>query len=221
MSEYWFSRLRLRRDVPLSSLLPVLVKPDGYDPSVGKALMWAVFDAQERQRDFLWRDAGRGVYYTVSSRPPCNAQGIFDVDTPKDYNPAAPVGAKYQLSTRCNPTVSSRDEKGRKHRHDVAVHAIKSSTGTVEDKKAVAAAAVRDWFDRQGLKHGFKVCGEFDLGPRTTQQVGKGKQTITFSSVDIEATIEVTDTAAFRSALFEGLGASKVYGCGLLMIRPV
>lgn len=46
----------------------------------------------------------------------------------------------------------------------------------------------------------------------------KGRR-IQFSSVDYEGLVEVTDPGKLRSALVEGIGRAKAFGCGLLLVR--
>lgn len=57
---------------------------------------------------------------------------------------------------------------------------------------------------------------------------GKGKwglprkgKTAGFSSVDFEGEIEVVDAELLSKGLFDGIGPSKAFGCGLLLVRRV
>lgn len=40
-----------------------------------------------------------------------------------------------------------------------------------------------------------------------------------FSSVDFTGELQITDIEKFQRILFNGLGRSKAFGCGLLMIK--
>ncbi|MBD9358284.1 type I-E CRISPR-associated protein Cas6/Cse3/CasE [Methylomonas sp. EbA] len=42
-----------------------------------------------------------------------------------------------------------------------------------------------------------------------------------FSSIDFTGQLQITDVEKFEQALFHGIGRSKAFGCGLLMIRRV
>jgi len=48
----------------------------------------------------------------------------------------------------------------------------------------------------------------------------KGKRA-GFSSVDFVGALKITDVEQFKKALFDGIGRSKAFGCGLLMIKRV
>lgn len=51
---------------------------------------------------------------------------------------------------------------------------------------------------------------------------GKGKQPITFSTVDITGILSVTVPDVFiEKCLFRGLGPAKGFGCGLMLVRKV
>jgi len=47
---------------------------------------------------------------------------------------------------------------------------------------------------------------------------GKGDKS-GFSSVDFTGELQITDMSKFKEALFTGIGRSKAFGCGLLLVR--
>ena len=50
---------------------------------------------------------------------------------------------------------------------------------------------------------------------------GKGprQRPLTFSVLDLEGELEVTDPALFLRSLAAGFGRAKAFGCGLMLIR--
>ncbi|MBL7000104.1 MAG: type I-E CRISPR-associated protein Cas6/Cse3/CasE [Gammaproteobacteria bacterium] len=42
-----------------------------------------------------------------------------------------------------------------------------------------------------------------------------------FSAVDFTGVLTVTDVDLFKVALFNGIGRSKAFGCGMLLIRRI
>ncbi len=99
--------------------------------------------------------------------------------------------------------------------------------------KARIDQALVTWFARQGEQRPNRYSGGFQLtedgrGIKKFQAAGyqwhaipeKGKRA-GFSSVDLTGELQITDLEAFKYTLFNGLGRSKAFGCGLLMIRRV
>lgn len=95
--------------------------------------------------------------------------------------------------------------------------------------KAQIDVALESWLKKQGERMGFELTvGNDGLSklqnsayiwhglPEKTKQKDKKSG---FSSVDFTGELQITDTAKFEQALFKGIGRSKAFGCGLLMIR--
>ena len=93
--------------------------------------------------------------------------------------------------------------------------------------KAHIDTVLENWLNAQGERLGFELVMGSD-GLNKLQNSGyawhslnsKGKKA-GFSSVDFTGRLCVTDKAKFEQALFHGIGRSKAFGCGLLMIRRV
>ncbi len=103
-------------------------------------------------------------------------------------------------------------------------------TSTIVDKlewaiKTHIDNALENWWKRQGERCGFQLSLE-DNGFGKLQNSAyqwhalpeKGKQA-GFSSVDLVGELQIMDKEKFTAALFIGIGRSKAFGCGLLMIR--
>jgi CRISPR system Cascade subunit CasE len=90
---------------------------------------------------------------------------------------------------------------------------------------------VQNWFICQGeerpnaVTHGFVILDD-NNGGKKLQVTGyqwhalpeKGKKA-GFSSVDLAGQLQITDLSGFEQCLFKGIGRSKAFGCGLLMIK--
>lgn len=96
----------------------------------------------------------------------------------------------------------------------------------------LARAAAVDWLAGQGARHGFTLSErptrdgtEPDLTVSDysvfalPHHVGKRAGQPQFGILDLTGTLEVTDPAAFLSALAHGFGRAKAFGCGLMLIR--
>ncbi|MDD2773418.1 MAG: type I-E CRISPR-associated protein Cas6/Cse3/CasE [Elusimicrobiales bacterium] len=95
--------------------------------------------------------------------------------------------------------------------------------------KAHIDIALESWLKKQGERLGFELVVDDDgliklqnsayiwhgLPEKTKQKDKKSG----FSSVDFTGELQITDTVKFEQALFQGIGRSKAFGCGLLMVR--
>lgn len=87
--------------------------------------------------------------------------------------------------------------------------------------------ALENWWKKQGERCGFVlVIDDSGLSKLQTSAYqwhalpNKDKRA-GFSSIDFMGTLQITDVDKFKKALFDGIGRSKAFGCGLLMIKRV
>ena len=84
----------------------------------------------------------------------------------------------------------------------------------------LARDACSQWLLDRGRQRGFTV-DERSLNVEAyTQHRGKN-QNLRFSSVDFSGELTVLGAGEFRTALAEGIGRAKAFGCGLLLVRRV
>ncbi len=93
--------------------------------------------------------------------------------------------------------------------------------------KAQVETVLENWWKRQSERCGFSlVVDETGLSKLQTSAYqwhampNKGKRA-GFSSIDFTGTLKVTDVEKFKKSLFDGIGRSKAFGCGVLMIKRV
>ncbi|MCB2180768.1 MAG: type I-E CRISPR-associated protein Cas6/Cse3/CasE [Desulfobulbaceae bacterium] len=96
--------------------------------------------------------------------------------------------------------------------------------------KAAIDTALDKWLSNQGARHGFELAinqdGQLKLQNSTyhwhelPKKAIKGKKS-GFSSVDFVGELHVVDTQKFSQALFEGVGRSKAFGCGLVLVKRI
>ena len=94
--------------------------------------------------------------------------------------------------------------------------------------KARVDDALEKWFIRQGERHGFLVARDDNeqcklqnssyLWHSIKAQKGRNSG---FSSVDFTGSLIIADVQKFRNALFKGIGPSKSFGCGLMLVRRI
>jgi CRISPR system Cascade subunit CasE len=97
--------------------------------------------------------------------------------------------------------------------------------------KAHCDTALENWLQKQGERLGFKLCNTPEGLSKLqnsayswhglAQKARKKGEKSGFSSVDFTGELQITDLGKFQQALFSGIGRSKAFGCGLLMIRRI
>ena len=71
-------------------------------------------------------------------------------------------------------------------------------------------------------KNGFKIVQFRADGYRQIEfNKRKNSKLIRFSVIDITGILEVTSQMAFEKVLFNGMGAEKGFGCGLMLIKRI
>jgi CRISPR system Cascade subunit CasE len=221
MSSGFFSRV---------TLLPRAQLTDWYHQALRRgevyrdhAVVWRLFPGDGFQRDFLFRAGGvradgHLTYYVVSRRRPSEFADTFQVEC-KEYQPSFDIGDRLAFSLRANPTVSRGVGGARSKRHDVLMDAKRGRHGEAASE-AMEAAATRWIADRiPGI--GLEIEGaalRFD-GYRQHRCIRTGQPPLQFSSIDFHGVATVRDPARLAEALFTGIGHSKGFGCGLLLVR--
>ena len=225
----YFSRARLRRDASVNALAPLLlgkIGRGGLARQAGHHLVWSLFaDGPDRRRDFLWRETDRGTFFILSVRPPEDRHGLFEIAEPKPFVPVLESGDRLGFALRANPIVRRRvSGRRRSVKHDVVMDALRSNARG--DRAAPRLAAAREqglaWLERQGARSGFAV--EADrvrvdgYDQHRIARAGSGGP-MSYSTLDFEGVLTVRDPDALVPAIARGFGASKAYGCGLMLIR--
>jgi len=96
--------------------------------------------------------------------------------------------------------------------------------------KAVVDDALERWMTRQAGNNGFSIMknggGEAKLKSCAYQwhvlpkKSAKGAKS-GFSSVDFMGDLKIMNVEATKRALFKGIGRSKAFGCGLLLVKRI
>ena len=91
--------------------------------------------------------------------------------------------------------------------------------------KTVVELRVRKWWQEKSERLGFDVAVDEDGLPilesmaYQKHHLPEKAQHAGFNSLDLSGELIVRDVAAFERLLFEGIGPSKAFGCGLMLIR--
>lgn len=194
-------------------------------------LIWKLFSGYGAKRDFLFRrrqQPGPLSYYVVSERPPQPLPELFALQT-KAYHPQLAAGEGFRFELQANPTVSRKygspvhGTRQPSKRHDVLMDAKSNHRGKALaaplEGNSIADAALT-WLLQQGARCGMEVQPGSVLTNAYTQHriVAKGRN-IRFSSIDYCGVAQVTDPALLKTALLQGIGHARGFGCGLMLVR--
>jgi CRISPR system Cascade subunit CasE len=220
MSHY-FSCVRLLASLRQDAWLRDLARHG--EPYRDHALIWRLFPGDGVARDFVFRRLeDERSFYVVSARPPQPDAGLFQIQS-KPYSPELERGERIRFDLRANPTVSLRKEDGRSRRHDVLMHAKRNAA--IEQAGQLAQAlddAGRGWLLKRAEQWGLSIRDDSLLqnGYRQHRLRRKGSN-IEYSSLDYQGIAEVVDPIRLSTALLEGVGHSKGFGCGLLLVKRI
>ena len=167
MTTYYLSRARLRDDASVKALLPMLKMNSSLH-----SLVWSLFAKTPTQnRDFLFREAGQGGIYVLSSRRPHDAHNLFDLDEPKEFSPCLVPGDRLRFSLRANPVIRRRDPDAdrKSKKRDVVMDALRHippGPKRSAERRNLTWQSGHGWLVRQGQKNGFAI--ETEEAPATT-----------------------------------------------------
>lgn len=197
----------------------------------------------EAKRDFLYRkdESGRlPFYYLLSERKPENIPAFLQVQS-KLFTPKLTAGERCQFSLRANAVVTRKadDTSKRRIRRDIIeakADAYKQRFNDPSDRPPSAIIhheAGEEWLQKRGEACGFRL-EQLLVSNHQFHQVRKAndKNIRQFTSLDFQGQIEITEPDVFLKQLFigqagddgkpqisRGLGRSKAFGCGLMLIR--
>lgn len=188
--------------------------------------IWDLFaDNPDRRRDFLYRldNIGKNaMIYTVSSRQPKDKNNLWIIET-KKYEPQIKNSDRLGFILTANP-ICKRDGK----RHDVVMDAkYKAKKEDVGNKEVISHLDIvqrecSGWLKERSGKTGFSIIDMRADGYRQHKYFKKNKKGfVQYSTVNYTGVLEVKDNAKFKKILFNGLGAEKGFGCGLLLVRRI
>ncbi len=193
-------------------------------------LLWNLFPNEgDKKRDFIFSKSEREkplVFLVVSKAAPVETDGIL-VET-KQYDPILETGQQLMFSLTANPVIARKNENRKYSRkHDVWMDAKKQAIRNGRTGASIAEAcekASKGWLIRQGLRHGFSVEENNIIVDGYLQNriyKAKTKHLIQYSSIHYEGILTVLDVESFKKMLFTGIGRSKAFGCGLMLVRPL
>lgn len=186
--------------------------------------LWRCFDAQENSKlnkaDFLFRvdifSHGLVIYLQSKRMPKQQIEGWSVATELLDL--AFKPDDLVQFSLRANPTITKK-LNGKPKRHDVLMHAKQQAkAGAEANVFDVVQQAGVDWLLKRQSTLGVAFL-ENTVEFTNYQQHVLSNGSISYSSVDYQGVLKVSDAVLFSEAVSRGIGKAKAFGCGLMLIR--
>ena len=223
----FISKVTLKRGPDFFNLLQQKSSSDGY---MAHQILWDLFPNDgDKKRDFLFhKDEKGGIpqFLLVSETEPVETGGVSVIS--KSYLPKLVKGQKLAFSLVANPVVSRKVEGKRNSvKHDVWMNAKKQAKEDGGNAASIVQAcenASKLWLIRQGERCGFSFKETDVLIDGYIQNrfyKGRKAKPIKYSSIHYEGLLTVTNTEKFIKMLYLGIGRSKAFGCGLMLIRRI
>lgn len=189
-------------------------------PGIIHGMLETCFDYEKRARK-LWRlDPLNGGLYLL----------VLSEDEPDFARLTAQIGFSADKGEiRDYSVLLSRIENGQKWRFRLCANPIKSLKTKEGERGKKLAHVTREqqcqWLIERAEKNGFAIeRNDFDVVHTRWYEFQKSKndkQTVTIRTAVFEGLLTVTDAELFCTALTQGIGRAKSYGCGLMtVIRP-
>lgn len=228
----YLSRVRVATEGLDRRALLALMAGDAYG---NHQLLWQLFSTQQ-ERTFLFRQEieqeqfsfgsdsrGLPLFYVLSEAPPTSVPGLLQAET-KVMAPKLRKGDALTYRLRANPTIArKREGQPRSVRHDVLMDAKKQcqNTGITDpsDIKAKMDAAAGGWLAQRAMNAGFELSAQPIVSGYRQHVIRRKGQEIRFSSVDYEGVLTVIEPDKFTQTLNQGLGRSRAFGCGLMLVK--
>lgn len=170
----------------------------------------------ERQRK-LWRiDTLRNKHYLL----------LLSIEKPELQSIAEQFGfSGSEGESKDYNTFLSRLENGQQWRFRLTANPVRCVQGKLYAH--VTVIQQKQWLLDRATDKGFRlVADDFELVGREWIKFNKGAKPkegrqVTISTASFEGLLTVSDVELLRSALVQGVGRAKAYGCGLLtLVRP-
>ncbi|WP_225844913.1 type I-E CRISPR-associated protein Cas6/Cse3/CasE [Streptomyces sp. HPF1205] len=141
-----------------------------------------------------------------------------------DYSPflgRLTEGSTWAFRLTANPVHAIRRKEGEPTKRTAHITPRHQAAWLLAKQESAGFAVVETPADKRVLQHG----DEHQLVVRDQRALRFAKaseqRTVTLTTVTYDGLLRVTDPAALRRTLTQGLGKAKAYGCGLMTLAPV
>jgi len=192
-------------------------------------LLWRLFPEQpDATRDFLYRrenhDGREHFFYMLSQRQPQAGNTGLRVQS-KSFDPQLQTGDQLRFELRANAVRTTHDGSGskRRQRRDIVEAALDAHRRDSDDQpisEEIRQSAGAEWLEAQGTRGGFApVSVSVSNHQFVSMRKPGAKAQIRFGRMDYTGVLKVTDPNIFvQQTVLKGLGRSRSFGCGLMLL---
>jgi CRISPR-associated protein Cas6/Cse3/CasE subtype I-E len=167
----------------------------------------AVYEACGRESRPLWRRSP-GYVLALSSVAPIGLES-------RPYSPAPRVGQETRFDLLAEVSIARKtDGQQRGRRSDPILEARFANPD--KPYAELANEIGRTWLCRQGERLGFELL-DLDRCDYEVIEFVRMKKPVRIGAVRYAGRLRVTDKEKFTTAMLNGIGHSKAWGCGLLL----
>lgn len=220
----YISKITLRKSALSLNKLSSYIAKDAYGYH---QLIWNLFSENNhnKKRDFIYRSEFYNNwpnFLIVSKIYPCDQDNIWDITT-KSYEPMIKNEDIFYFKLRVNPRIYPAFGIYKNKCIDIIQEALYNFRNSKRKSKSEIIQSISiDWLSKKSKKKGFTVNTKNTIVSNFEKHIlNKLKQhnSISFSTIDFEGKLKVNDSEKFIQTLFNGIGAEKGFGCGLLLIK--
>ena len=218
----YLSKVALKTDKgSTGTLIDILLRDRGLAGQ--HRLLWTMFsDPDHADRDFLFRKCLGDGWLVLSRREPVDQHNIWNIET-KTFSPSIQNGERLAFRLCASPSISMRNEAGKRVRHDAILHARlarKRPDGSLPPTHEILPSASYDWLSRKAEGAGFSVDRKDVLADCYVQhQFPKDDGgRVSFRSLEFRGFLTVANADLFLISVMSGFGCGKSYGFGLMLL---
>ena len=193
-------------------------KPDEREYDMHK-LVWSLFQFQPyyKDRKFIFSFFERNIFIVSEEKPTPLKNSDLKIET-KNYDMNFVNGKILSFDIKINAQITRNHKKlpiMTAYANDLRE---KGKTYTLNE---VAEKSVKDWFSNHENSLGFRIL-EFTVVSFYNHKFKKndGKK-VTYNTIDLKGILQINHPGLFLKSLYQGIGKSRAFGCGMLLIRPV
>lgn len=217
----YFSKITLQTNIPRQELIKVINQGEYKQHQI----LWRLFrDSEDTQqtRSFIYRydlEKTLPYFYAVSQNKPKENIDCWAVES-KIYEPKIPLAQEFTFILRVNPRIAKIIPNSKKHYYcDAIMDAYKKQNASIISKQQIIQDVGNAWLNTRAPKYGFSIKSMFVEFYEQHRLFKKGYKDICFSTLDYRGKLRVENPELFLQTLYNGIGAAKGFGCGLLMIK--
>lgn len=184
--------------------------------------VWRLVGAgADAERDFVYRAESLGrrpTLYALSPRPARDPDGLWITES-KPWRPQFEPGERLAFRLRANATVRIGSK-----RHDVVMHARQKlrDAGVPAkewpERRLMEQEQGQAWLEQRAEAGGFSLLDVVVEGQHIVDMPRRGR-VVRIATLEYSGLLAIADPKRFDRTLTAGIGPSRAFGCGMLLVR--